>query len=406
MDGLETQMELASMSSISRFAVRRLTLTNFRCYEYLRLDIDSIAVVLSGPNGVGKTNILEALSMLVPGRGLRGAKLSEISRKPAIEEQTSGPSAWGVAARLSGFGDPIDIGTGYQPPWNGGVDRRTVRIDGEIERSQQALTNFMRLHWLTPQMDRLFQEGAAKRRQFLDRLVSIWDPAHVGRISAYERAMRERLKLLRSQPSPDPAWLLALEDNMASRGVAIAAARADLVTRLAPVAAKSWGPFPGALLALEGDVHDWLSKGPALEAEESFRVVLGADRERDGTLGQTHAGPQRTDVLVRHALKGDPAGRCSTGEQKAMLIALVLANVRIFTCEYGEAPVLLLDEVGAHLDQERREVLFTEILSLAGQVWFTGTDPNIFSGLKGVAQFCALENGAVMHEISSNMVTF
>ena len=406
MDGLENQMELASMSRISRFAVRRLTLTNFRCYEYLRLDIGSTAVVLSGPNGAGKTNILEALSMFAPGRGLRGAKLSEISRKTAIEEQSSEPRAWSVAARLAGFEETIDIGTGYQPASNGVADRRTVRIDGATERSQQALTNSMRLHWLTPQMDRLFQEGATKRRQFFDRLVSIWDPAHVGRISAYEKAMRERLKLLRNQPSPDPTWLLALENNMASCGIAIAAARAELVTRLAPFAAKNWGPFPGALLALEGDVHDWLSKGPALEAEERFRAILGTDRERDGTSGLTHAGPQRTDVLVRHAQKGDPAGRCSTGEQKAMLIALVLANVRRFTREYGEAPVLLLDEVSAHLDRDRREVLFTEMLSLAGQVWLTGTDPDIFSGLKGVAQFCTLEDAAVMNENSSSMVIF
>ncbi len=193
---------------------------------------------------------------------------------------------------------------------------------------------------------------------------------------------------------------------MASSGIAIAAARADLVTRLAPIAEKSWGLFPGALLALEGDVHEWLAKGPALEAEDSFRAVLGRDRDRDRTLGQTHAGPQRADLLVRHAQKGDPAKRCSTGEQKAMLIALVLANVRIFSREYGEAPVLLLDEVGAHLDQDRREVLFTEILSLAGQVWLTGTDPKIFSGLKGIAQFCALEDAALMHQNSVNRVKY
>ena len=360
------------------------------------MDVSANAVVLTGPNGAGKTNVLEALSLLMPGRGLRRAKLSEISRDAPNAEDMKQPRSWAVAARTAGVDAPLDIGTCFQAPGDGGSERRTVKIDGEMERSQAALAGVMSVHWLTPQMDRLFQDGASSRRRFLDRLVFGWDPAHAGRVRAYEQAMRERLKLLRDRANSDLAWLTALEDTMAARGIAVAAARTDLITRLAPVAAKNWGPFPGAALALSGDVDGWLESGPALDAEDHFRAVLAVNRERDGRLGRTHAGPQRTDLVVHHAAKGEAAERCSTGEQKALLIALVLANARMRGAEQGRAPMLLLDEVAAHLDEDRRVALFDGLLGLGAQVWFAGTDEDTFAGLRGRAQFFAVADGAVL----------
>ena len=378
-----------------RSAIQRLTLSDFRSYEYLRLEVVAETIVLCGPNGAGKTNIMEALSMLIPGRGLRRAKLSDITRERASSESKAEWSSWSVAARLSGTNGPIDVGTGYKFSVNGGAERRTVRVDGETERSQTVLADIMCMYWMTPQMDRLFQDGASNRRNFLDRLVFGWDPAHAGRISAYEDAMRQRLKLLREQNSPDPVWLSALEGTMAERGIAVAAARADLIERLAPVALKSWGPFPGISLGLEGTLCDWLRVVPALDAEDRFRAVLAADRDRDSQSGRTHEGPQRMDLLAHHGLKGEPANRCSTGEQKALLIALILANARMRAAEEGEAPVLLLDEVAAHLDKDRRAALFEGRTGLGGQIWLTGTDLDTFASLRGNAQFYFLEEGIV-----------
>ena len=395
-NGLEVVSEPARRPGACQFAVRRLTLTDFRCYAWLRMDVAANTVVLTGPNGAGKTNVLEALSLLMPGRGLRRAKLSEISRDAPAAGDTERPRSWAVAARTAGVDAPLDIGTGFQASGDGGAERRTIKIDGETERAQAALAGVMSMHWLTPQMDRLFQDGASSRRRFLDRLVFGWDPAHAGRVNAYEQAMRERLKLLRNQANLDLTWLTALEDTMAARGIAVAAARTDVIARLAPVAEESWGPFPGAVLALSGDVDRWLASGPALEAEDHFRAALAADRERDGRFGRTHAGPQRTDLVVHHAPKGEAAERCSTGEQKALLIALVLANARIRAAEEGRAPVLLLDEVAAHLDQDRRDALFDGLLGLGGQVWFAGTDVEIFARLRGRAQFFTVADGVVL----------
>ena len=211
-------------------------------------------MVLTGPNGAGKTNILEALSLLMPGRGLRRAKLSDIGRDSSDAGGPTPPRSWAVAARVSGVDAPVDVGTGFQASGDSGGERRTIKIDGETESAQAALAAVMSMHWLTPQMDRLFQDGASSRRRFLDRLVFGWDPAHAGRLNAYEQAMRERLKLLREHANPDPAWLTALEDVMAARGIAVAAARTDVISRLAPVAAENWEAFPGAVLALSGTV--------------------------------------------------------------------------------------------------------------------------------------------------------
>ena len=375
-----------------RFVVRRLTLTDFRNYPSLRLDVAPGMLVFSGANGAGKTNLLEAVSMLVPGRGLRRPKLSDLAH-------LSGNRGWAVAARVDTPNGPCDVGTGIASDGNeNGAERRSVKIDGETVRNQAELAGIMSAHWLTPQMDRLFQEGASARRRFLDRMVFGWDPAHAGRVAAYEQAMRQRMKLLRGDAAPDTTWLSALEETMASKGVAVTAARLDVVHRLSVAAADGWGPFPGADVALSGDLEGWLESGPALAAEDRFRDALAADRNEDARAGRTRSGPQRSDLIVRHRPKDQEAALCSTGEQKALLIGLVLANARTRAVEDGGIPVLLLDEVAAHLDEARRGALFEALGELGGQVWLTGTDAALFAPLKGQASFFSVVDGQVSRD--------
>ncbi|MGI9385933.1 MAG: DNA replication/repair protein RecF, partial [Methyloligellaceae bacterium] len=256
---------------------------------------------------------------------------------------------------------------------------------------------FVSAVWLTPQMDRLFIDGAAGRRRFLDRLVFAFDAAHSGRVNGYEHTLRERARLLR-EGAADPVWLDTLEGKMAERGVAIAAARREMTARLAQLCAHETGPFPGAEVNVEGTVERWLDDGPALQAEERFRSALRDGRGRDAAAGGAAAGPHRSDLCVRHLAKDMPAEQCSTGEQKALLIALVLAHARLLEAERGTAPLLLLDEVTAHLDRERREALFDAIISLGMQAWFTGTDRTLFESLDGRAQFCTVADGTVEQE--------
>lgn len=376
------------MDRMRRYAINRLTLTDFRSYPSLRIEAGGRPVVLTGTNGAGKTNILEAISLLVPGRGLRSAKMSELAHD-------GGSGDWAVAAQVSTPDGDVSLGTGFVPDSSGRRERRVVRVDGETVSSQAVLARHMGAHWLTPQMDRLFSDGISARRRFLDRLVYAWDPAHAGRVQGFEQAMRERLKLLKEHATPDAGWLKTLEEGMAERGVAVAAARRELVARLAPPAANGLGPFPGALLTLQGELDDWLDGGPALEAEDRYRAKLSEDRGRDKLSGRTHSGPHRTDLIVCHAEKGQAAGLCSTGEQKALLIAIVLANAALRGHEEGGVPVLLLDEVTAHLDELRRDALFEHLMSLGAQVWLTGTDDSLFGALKDQAQIFEIENGGL-----------
>lgn len=371
-------------NSSPRLAVRRLTLTDFRCYARLRLDSDARPVVLTGANGAGKTNLLEALSFLTPGRGMRRATLSEVARREAGEN-----APWAVAAVLEGPAGRVEIGTGREA----GSERRTVRIDGEPAKARD-LAGLASALWLTPAMDRLFIEGASGRRRFLDRLVFGLDAAHAGRASAFEHAMRERTRLLKAGQA-DPAWLGALEDGMARHGIALAVARRQATGRLDEACRAGLGPFPGARLALAGEVDDWLDEvGPA-EAEERLRVALSRARARDEAAGAATVGPHRTDFLVRHAAKDIPAGQCSTGEQKAVLVAIVLAQARVRTGLNGLAPLLLLDEVVAHLDATRRAALFDELAGLNAQSWMTGTDEHLFAGFGERAQFFRVADASV-----------
>ncbi|WP_454885685.1 DNA replication/repair protein RecF [Sphingomonas oryzagri] len=349
-------------------SVTRLILTDFRSYDAATIDAAPGFVVLTGENGAGKTNVLEALSLLSPGRGLRGATLSEMAR-------SDGPGGFAVAARLAG---DIEIGTGTAAP---APERRQVRING-AGASAASLSEWLSVLWLTPAMDRLFSEGASGRRRFLDRLVLALEPGHGHHSARYEAAMRARNKLLAEPEGADATWLSALEAGMAEHGEAIAIARERAVAALAGrLADQPEGPFARAGLALEG----W--RGIDLGAE------LLASRGRDAAAGRTLAGPHRTDLAVTHLGKpvlsratgalegGQPADRCSTGEQKALLLGIVLAHADLVAERAGRPPLLLLDEVAAHLDPVRRTALFDRLAATGGQVWMTGTEPALFDGI-------------------------
>lgn len=374
-------------------SVRRLTLTDFRCYRHQRMDVDARPVVLTGPNGAGKTNLLEGLSFLVPGRGLRHARLADPGRREQAENTDAGAPApqsplrpWGVAATLRTPGGEVEIGTAFEKAPAGKRDKRIVKVDGEVAKSQAVLADHVSALWLTPRMDRLFVEGPGARRRFLDRLVFDSDPAHGGRVKAYEHALRERMRLLRDGVNDD-GWLASLEDIMATRGVAVAAARLDVARRLSRRLAVDTGTFPGAAIEIAGPVESWLGDGPALAAEDRFRAALADQRGRDAAEGRALTGPHKSDLKVRHLGNGQAAALCSTGEQKALLVALVLATARMRARERGCAPLLLLDEIAAHLDNRRLDALFDEILGLGAQVWMTGTDSALFKPLAGRAQF-------------------
>lgn len=380
----ESAPEDTSGQHSPRLAVRRLTLTDFRCYSRLRLETDTRPVVLTGPNGAGKTNLLEALSFLTPGRGMRRATLAEISRKDAGESVP-----WAVAAVLDGPVGRVEIGTGREA----GSERRTVRIDGQPAKARE-LSEIASALWLTPAMDRLFIEGAGGRRRFLDRLVFGQDSGHAARSAAYEHAMRERTRLLKAGAA-DAAWLTALEEAMAGNGIAVAAARRQAVSRLDQACAQGLGPFPAARLTLVGEVESWLDQWAAPEAEEKLRGALRGARARDEAAGAATLGPHRSDLVVRHAAKDLPAGQCSTGEQKAVLVSIVLAQARVRTALSGLAPLMLLDEVVAHLDSTRRAALFDELAGLNTQSWMTGTDEHLFDGFGDRAQFFRVADATV-----------
>ncbi|MDE0813393.1 MAG: DNA replication/repair protein RecF [Alphaproteobacteria bacterium] len=363
----ETQRDTALDTTV--MAVTRLRLTDFRSYDSFRFDGDSRPVVLTGPNGAGKTNLLEAVSYLAPGRGLRGARLSDIDRR-------YGKGGWAVAATVQTQEGSVDIGTGR----DAGNTRRTVRISNNPAQSQAALAEFVSVVWLTPQMDRLFTDGASARRRFLDRLVYGFDPSHASRVNAYDHAMRERLRLLKAGRR-DSAWLSALENAMVEHGVAVAAARLSLCEHLSEISVAADGPFPRARIAAAGVLEDDLRKGPALAAEDRLRAVLAGNRGLDAESGRTTEGAHRSDLAVAHIGKDMPAELCSTGEQKALLIAIVLAHARLLARHNGVIPLLLLDEVAAHLDVERRHALFADILEQGAQAWLTGADATLFDEL-------------------------
>lgn len=363
----------------ARFALRRLALTQFRNYERLHLELDERPVVLTGANGAGKTNLLEAVSLLTPGRGLRSARLEELPAHAAANGD------WGIAAALETPGGPVDIGIGVVA----GETRRQVRIDGKQARGQTALAPYCAAVWLTPQMDRLFLDGAEERRRFLDRLVFGTDPAHAGRLTAYQNTRRQRQRLLAE--GGDRTWLDALERTLAERAVAIAAGRLYLARRLDWAAGEAGqaadeGPFPMPRIAVLGDAEQWLTESPALAVEDRLAEAWRRNRREDAATGQTSLGPHRSDMAVWYSGRDLPAAQCSTGEQKALLIGLVLASARLTAAERGAQPLVLLDEIAAHLDPDRRAALYCRLLDSGAQVWLTGTEPALFEPLGESAQ--------------------
>jgi DNA replication and repair protein RecF len=364
----------------------RLVLRDFRCHRRLDLVLGSGPVVLVGANGSGKTSLLEALSLLAPGRGLRRARLADILRR----DDRGTAAAWSVSARIERSGGAIDVVSGFaaseQP---GGRDRRQISIDGQPARSREVLADAIPLLWLTPEMDRLFGDSPGTRRRFLDRLVWGLDPAHASRVAAYERAQQQRTAVLRT-PAADPAWLDALEGMMASHGIAIAAARRQTTQRLSAFAAEVDTDFPRAHLETDGTVDGWLEAEPALACEDRLRVALAASRRLDTEAGGAAIGPQRSDLQVRLGATGRPAAACSTGEQKMLLIGIVLAAAKLQKQERGTAPLMLLDEVVAHLDDRHRHAMFAAIAELDSQAWFAGTDRMPFQALEGRSQVVEL----------------
>jgi DNA replication and repair protein RecF len=375
--------------SPGRAFVSALKLSSFRNYASLSLVLDARAVVLVGPNGAGKTNLLEAVSFLSPGRGLRRAALEEVARRP-------GDGSWAVAATLSNSSGAVDLGTGVALEADGPQSRRAVRVNHAPARSSEALLDHVRIVWLTPAMDGLFTGSASDRRRFLDRAVLAIDRKHGSRVNAFERAMRGRNRLL-ADPKSDSAWLSAIETEMAELAVAIAAARREWARLATGLVAENGASsvFPTAGIALEGHLEHDLSGRAASEGEDRYRAKLATERSRDAAAGRTLSGPHRTDLRVRHELKGAAAESCSTGEQKALLIGLVLAQARLAAKISGEAPIVLLDEIAAHLDEKRREALFEVLEDLDCQTFMTGTDAHVFAALGPSATTLAVEAGDI-----------
>ena len=367
--------------TVSPIHLTSLRLDNFRNYQSLAVDLDSRHVVLFGDNGAGKTNLLEAVSFLTPGRGIRRAGYEEIAR-------ATGPGSWTVFAQLQGAQGSVSIGTGIQNAFDGSSPGRKIRIDGTPAKSSETLLDHCRILWLTPAMDGLFTGPASDRRRFLDRMVLAVDPAHGKRVASYERTMRNRNKLLKEE-FPDPAWLDAIEAQLAEIAVAIAFARVELVSLLSRqiiATSDAASPFPDALVALDGTLEALALEVPSGDLEQHFIDQLAQGRRLDAAAGRTLQGPHRSDLQVNHRPKSMAAGLCSTGEQKALLIGLILAHARLVGELAGFPPILLLDEVAAHLDEGRRTSLYDRIDGLGCQAWMTGTDQSLFEGLHDRAQ--------------------
>jgi DNA replication and repair protein RecF len=391
--------------ALSPSALTRLVLTNFRNYARIEIDLDARPVILTGPNGAGKTNLLEAVSFLIPGRGLRRARLSDVNRQEKIPEAAPSPhvaninvpmpegQSWAVAASVLNPKGLFQIGTGKDPAFPAN-DRRIVHIDGKAQKGQGVLANYLSVTWLTPQMDRLFMEGATERRRFLDRLVYGFDPAQAERVTALEKSVRERGRLLQ-EGKFDPSWLGVLEQQIAIQSVAITVARESLLAALNIFARERGEPFPQAHIRLTGLVAEWIAERGHGTAQQTIMDVLGQTRRQDAESGGASVGAHKADIQVKHLGKGRLAPECSTGEQKALLITLILGQAQLLAEHKGTPPIILMDEVAAHLDESRRRKLGEEILALGAQAWCAGTDDSLFESLRNDAQFFHVENGQI-----------
>lgn len=386
-----TITDLQKPSSPDRVSISRLQLSHFRNYTGLSLRLSPAHVVLTGDNGSGKTNLLEAVSLLSPGRGLRRAVYTDITEKGAAD-------GFALHVTLETGDGPVEIGTGLAGNAPGETARR-VRVNGASASSADALLEYSRILWLVPSMDGLFTGSTGDRRRFLDRMVLAIDPAHGRRVADYEKAMRSRNRLLGEERS-DARWLDAIEMQMAELGTAIAAARSELMRLITAMMERlpDDSPFPKADCVLEGTLENRVTTEAAVDAEEGFRQALRDGRSRDRASGRTLDGPHRADLIVHHRPKSMPAALCSTGEQKALLIGLILAHARLTGELTGLAPILLLDEIAAHLDEGRRAALFRIIDDLGGQAFMTGTDRALFSSLDDRAQFFHVSGGMLSAE--------
>jgi DNA replication and repair protein RecF len=369
--------------------ISRVALKDFRCYRALDLRTGSTMVALAGDNGAGKTNLLEALSLFTPGRGLRRAELSEMPRE-------GGGGGFAVSLEMIGEeGGSLQLGAGLEI--SDGAPQRKFRLDREPIPSARPFADHLRIVWLTPSMDGLFTGPAGDRRRFLDRLVLAVDSEHGARVNAMERALRNRNRLLEERRT-DKIWLDATEREISELAMAVTAARRETVERLAALIAASRdesSPFPWAEIAVDGEIDRLIAERPALEAEDMYRAILRDNRGRDAAAGRTLIGPQASDLLVRHGPKQCEARRASTGEQKALLVGLILAHARLVAAMSGMAPLVLLDEIAAHFDPARRAALFQSLQALGGQVWMTGADLALFQDLRGRADIFKVSNGAI-----------
>ena len=393
--------------TVEKSGVVRLTLTDFRNYPFLRIEAPLKPVIVTGENGAGKTNILEAISFLTPGRGLRGARLADIKRiTPALVTSEYQPTeiantSWAVSATVQQGEDEIDIGTAAEKSVRESGDddvksfeRRIVKINNQKVSSQAELGAYFSAVWLTPQMDRLFRGGSQPRRSFLDRLVYAFDLEHAKRTASFEHLYREWYQLLKSGRH-DNTWLSSLEEQMAGLGVAIAAARREQIAKLNSfIEHEPDDIFPNVSMELDGKVEKMLDKMPAVEVEDAYMQMLKSQR-KNVLYNDTVDGVNRTDFKVYYKKKRMPAELCSTGEQKSLLISIILAQSKCQTLHQGFAPVLLLDEVTAHLDDVKREALLEKLRELQVQAWITSTDPELFSSLNGEALFLNVKNNQV-----------
>ena len=371
--------------------LQKISLTNFRNYEALRLDVGQAPqVVLVGANGAGKTNVLEAVSLLTPGKGLRGADLDELTRRDALAAAGAAAPLWAVAAELeSAHGLSMRIGTGLDRTRED-TARRVIRLNGKEVKGQRNLSEHVAAVWLTPQMDRIFIDGASARRKFLDRLVFAYVPDHVTQLNRHEKNLRERLRILTEHRASDPRWLDTLEQQIAADAISVSAARTHLLARLTHHLSQLSSRetlFPVPQVALRCTVAQLLQSVPALEAEEKLQAMLRTSRSIDAAAGRSTQGAQRADFSVRYAAKDMPAEYCSTGEQKGLMLAIILGHAMMMKAECGFVPLLLLDEIAAHLDDARRAQLFGHLSALGGQVWLTGTDARLFDRLDRAAVF-------------------
>ncbi len=381
-----------TLSSFAAPAVRRLILSDFRSYPALDLKVAGHMVVLTGENGAGKTNLLEAISLFSPGRGLRRADLADCCRE-------TGTGGFSVSLELADALGSLQLGTGVDAADGMSARSRKCRIDRAPVPSATAFAERLRIVWLTPAMDSLFTGPASERRRFLDRLVLAVDAGHGARVNGLERALRNRNRLLEDGVA-DTHWLDATEREAADLAIAVAAARHETIDRLGGLIAASRddaSPFPWAQIALSGEVETLVARYPAVAAEEHYRAILRQNRGRDAAAGRTLIGPHVSDLLVRHGPKSMEAARSSTGEQKALLVGLVLAHARLVAAMSGIAPLILLDDIAAHFDPARRAALYAALDEIGGQVWLTGADPAAFTELRGRAEMLQVADGAVRH---------